>query len=152
MGHKFLKHVERCSLLLFIVDINGFQFKVNTQHRSAADTVALLSRELELYKSELLYKPALLALTKMDTKDSDKSLEKFYQELDSLKSDGTSTLCNFDEIIPISAKFSNKSVDVLKYRIRHWLDEHHSKVTEGNVDNLESSLQINSRVRNNNII
>ena len=44
MGHKFLKHVERCSLLLFIVDINGFQFKVDTQHRSAAETVKLLSK------------------------------------------------------------------------------------------------------------
>ena len=44
MGHKFLKHVERCSLLLFIVDISGFQFKADTEHRSAVDTVALLSK------------------------------------------------------------------------------------------------------------
>ena len=47
MGHKFLKHVERCSVLLFIVDINGFQFKVDTQHRSAAETVRLLSKVRE---------------------------------------------------------------------------------------------------------
>ena len=47
MGHKFLKHVERCSVLLFIVDINGFQFKVDTQHRTAAETVRLLSKVRE---------------------------------------------------------------------------------------------------------
>merc|ERR1712029_1064265 len=102
MGHRFLKHVERCSLLLFIVDINGFQFKANSKHRSAAETVSLLSKEIELYKSDLLFKPALLAVTKMDSTDSD--------------------------------KFSSKSVELLKQRIRHWLDEHHSKNTELNVD------------------
>ena len=42
MGHRFLKHVERCSILLFIVDINGFQFKADSPHRSAVDTVKLL--------------------------------------------------------------------------------------------------------------
>ena len=42
MGHKFLKHVERCSLLLFIVDINGFQFKADSPHRSPLDTLQLL--------------------------------------------------------------------------------------------------------------
>ena len=42
MGHRFLKHVERCSILLFIVDINGFQFKADSPHRSAVDTVRLL--------------------------------------------------------------------------------------------------------------
>ena len=56
MGHKFLKHVERTRLLLFVVDVNGFQFKVDTPHRSALDTVLLLNRELELYKEELLTK------------------------------------------------------------------------------------------------
>ena len=42
MGHRFLKHVERCNLLLFIVDINGFQFKADSPHRSALETLQLL--------------------------------------------------------------------------------------------------------------
>ena len=54
MGHRFLKHVERCSLLLFIVDINGFQFKSNSQHRSASETVALLSKVRLSYHYNML--------------------------------------------------------------------------------------------------
>ena len=99
-------------------------------------------QELELYKSELIHKPAVLALTKMDSVGSNKLLENFYEELETLKSDIDTTLCQFDEIVPISAKFSGKSVDLLKYSLRHWLDEHHSKSTEGNVKKLEESLQL----------
>ena len=173
MGHRFLKHVERCSVLLFIVDINGFQFKTNSQHRTASETVALLSKvskrikkwgwvrgvcvtqlticffqELELYKSELVDKPAILALTKMDSKHSDALHKKFTEELEKLREDSnTTTLCQFDEVIPISAKFSKKSVEILKHRLRHWLDVHHSKLTEPNLDKIERTLQL-SRVGN----
>ena len=77
----------------------------------------------------------------MDTGDSDKLLEKFNEEFEKLKADKNVTLCNFDEIIPISAKFSNKSVEFLKWRLRHWLDVHHSQTTQANVENLQNSLQ-----------
>ncbi|KAL3210687.1 hypothetical protein MRX96_008636 [Rhipicephalus microplus] len=39
LGHKFLKHVERTSMLLFIVDINGFRLNSASLHRSAYETV-----------------------------------------------------------------------------------------------------------------
>ena len=101
-----------------------------------------------MYKSELLSKPAVLALTKMDSKDSDKLLDKFYEEFEKMQSDENIALCNFDEIIPISAKFSPKSVDILKHRLRHWIDEHHTMNTEFNIEKLENSLQV-SHVQNN---
>ena len=101
-----------------------------------------------MYKSELFNKPAVLALTKMDSKGSDKLLDNFYEEFERIQSDENITLCNFDEIIPISAKFSPKTVDILKHRLRHWLDEHHTMNTEFNIENLENSLQI-SHVQNN---
>lgn len=30
MGHRFLRHVERTKLLVFIVDINGFQLNLSS--------------------------------------------------------------------------------------------------------------------------
>jgi len=144
MGHKFLKHVERCRLLLFIVDINGFQFKVDSPHRSALETVKLLCQELKLYKSELISKPAVLAITKMDSSGSDNLLQTFQKEFEELQNheDLLQDLCLFEEVIPISAKFSNKSVQLLKYRLRHWIDEYNAKLTESNISKLENSIEM----------
>ena len=146
MGHKFLKHVERTRMLLFVVDVNGFQFKVDSPHRSALDTVLLLNRELELYKEELLTKPAVLVITKMDSKGSEEQFETFKSEYEeAVKNLQTSDLpseslpgqlCQFDEIIPISAKFSPKTVEYLKHRLRHWMDVQETHKTEDNVDQL----------------
>ena len=75
----------------------------------------------------------------MDSEGSEQLLENFHAEL---KREQSTVLCQFDEIIPISAKFSGKSVDILKYSLRHWLDEHHTISTEGNIEKLEKSLQL----------
>jgi len=141
MGHKFLKHVERTRVLLFVIDINGFQFKPEHPYRSAFETVLLLNRELELYKREMLDKPALCVVTKMDSKGSDRLYETFLEQMGALSeenklltvscgeggSDDSSTIpinkcVHFDEIIPVSAKFSPKTVEVLKYKVRDWMD------------------------------
>ena len=44
MGHHFLKHVERTKLLLFMVDIHGFQLNINSPVRSALETILLLNK------------------------------------------------------------------------------------------------------------
>jgi GTPase involved in cell partitioning and DNA repair len=54
MGHRFLKHVERTRLLLFVIDVSGFQLNANSTFRSAFETVTLLNRELELYNPDMV--------------------------------------------------------------------------------------------------
>lgn len=44
MGHSFLKHVERSSLLLMVVDIEGFQLSPQCKWRSCIETVFLLNK------------------------------------------------------------------------------------------------------------
>ena len=44
MGHKFLKHVERTKLLLFMIDINGFQLSKQYEKRTAFETLLLLNK------------------------------------------------------------------------------------------------------------
>ena len=50
MGHKFLKHVERTKMIMFVIDVQGFQLNPNSQRRTPFETITLLNRELELYR------------------------------------------------------------------------------------------------------
>uniref|UniRef100_A0A8C5R0S0 GTP-binding protein 10 n=1 Tax=Leptobrachium leishanense TaxID=445787 RepID=A0A8C5R0S0_9ANUR len=111
MGHKFLKHVERTKQLLFVVDVHGFQLSNKTFYRTVFETIQLLTLELELYKKELLSKPALLAVNKMDLPDADNKFQALLDQLadpqkhlQSLSSDLIpSHQIEFRHILPVSA-------------------------------------------------
>jgi GTP-binding protein len=60
MGIKFLKHVERTSLLLHIIDIS-MEPNIN-----AWSNFTSINKELEHYNPELLEKPQIVALNKID--------------------------------------------------------------------------------------
>lgn len=132
MGHKFLKHVERTKLLLLVVDINGFQLSPRHTPRTCLENILLLNRELELYNSELLDKPAMIVVNKMDTSGADKKYEEIYdriQHMSEILSEypvdtRPERALVFDEILPISAKVGGQSVGYVKERVRAVLDVH----------------------------
>ena|SRR5574344_352215 len=62
LGHRFLRHIERNSLLLFLVAADSNDI--------AADYKTLL-RELKLYNPELLAKERILAISKSDMLDEE---------------------------------------------------------------------------------
>jgi len=66
LGHRFLRHIERNSILLFMIPCD-------TQ-RTLTEEYEILYNELAAYNPELLDKPRLLAITKCDLIDDD--LEK----------------------------------------------------------------------------
>lgn len=137
MGHKFLKHVERTKQLLFVVDIRGFQLASKTPFRSAFEAVQLLTKELELYKEELVSKPALLVVNKMDLPDAAEKLAEL--EIQLQNPGGFSSLLdddmipnqyiNFKYIVPVSA-LTGYGVEHLKSCIRKSLDEETNAKTE----------------------
>lgn len=58
LGYRFLRHVERCRVLLHLVDLAGEQ--------GVREQVRVLREELELYDPELLARRSLLVGTKVD--------------------------------------------------------------------------------------
>lgn len=60
MGTRFLKHVERTSLLLHIIDISA------ESYRGAWEDYTLINRELELFSPDLVKKPQVVAIGKVD--------------------------------------------------------------------------------------
>jgi GTP-binding protein len=71
LGHRFLRHIERCALLVILIDMAG------TDGRDPRDDYRQLLRELELYDPRLLKKPRLVAANKMDLPEAAKQLAKF---------------------------------------------------------------------------
>lgn len=71
LGHRFLRHIERCKLLLIILDMAG------TDTRDPRDDYKQLLKELELYSPALLDKPRLVAANKMDEDAAVVNLKKF---------------------------------------------------------------------------
>jgi GTP-binding protein len=71
LGHRFLRHIERCAVLLFIIDLAG------VDNRDPREDYATLLHELKLYDPALLKKPRLLAANKMDLAVAKANLAKF---------------------------------------------------------------------------
>lgn len=68
LGHRFLKHIERCKVLLFIIDMQA------TDGREPHEDYLTLRNELKRYQPELLDKPHLVAANKMDEPDAAENL------------------------------------------------------------------------------
>jgi GTP-binding protein len=66
LGHQFLRHVERTSILLHLVDIS------QGAEGDPVDNLETVNRELKLYSAELMKKPQAVAATKTDAKDDEK--------------------------------------------------------------------------------
>jgi GTP-binding protein len=102
LGHRFLRHIERCTVLLVIVDMAG------TDGRDPRDDYKHLLRELELYNPALLEKPRLIAANKMDEEAAVANLKKF------------KTRYKAAGLLPISC-LSEKGVPQLKKELLKWV-------------------------------
>jgi GTP-binding protein len=71
LGHRFLRHLERCALLVIIIDMAG------TDARDPRGDYKHLLSELELYDPGLLDKPRLVVANKMDVEAAAAHLKKF---------------------------------------------------------------------------
>lgn len=73
LGHRFLRHVERCRLILILLDLAA------TDGRDPLEDFAQLRSELEQYDQDVASKPFLVAGNKMDESVSAENLERFRQ-------------------------------------------------------------------------
>ena len=60
LGHQFLRHMERCRLLIHVVDVSG------SEGRDPKEDFAVINRELRRFNAELADRPMLVAGNKCD--------------------------------------------------------------------------------------
>ncbi len=87
LGHKFLRHIQRCKILVLLLDMAG------TDNRKPWDDYKQLLKELELYDPALLEKERLVVANKMDEAVAEKNLKQFKTKFKKVK------------VLPISAAF-----------------------------------------------
>ena len=75
LGHRFLKHVERCKVLIIMIDMEG------TDGRDPLGDYRVLKSELKLYMPGLVRKPELICANKMDEPNAAENLKAFQKKV-----------------------------------------------------------------------
>jgi len=74
LGHQFLRHIERTSVLVMVIDVAG------ADGRDPLDDYRVLRRELEFHSEGLAQRPFVVACNKMDLESAPQNLEVFRRE------------------------------------------------------------------------
>lgn len=98
LGHEFLRHITRCRLLLFVVDLAA------VDGRDPVSDIQMLRKEVNLYDEELATRPWLIIANKIDLPESAEALKVLEARFPKI------------EIIPISAD-SGEGLEVLQERL-----------------------------------
>ena len=104
LGHAFLRHIERCKILVLLLDMAG------TDNRAPWDDYQQLLNELKLYDPALLDKPRLAVANKMDEPVAEKNLKQFKKKIRKVS------------VLPIAAAF-DQGVEKFRKIIREAVED-----------------------------
>jgi GTP-binding protein len=110
LGHDFLRHITRCRLFLFVLDMAG------SEGRSPIADLESLRREIALYDSRLSERPWFVVANKMDLPQAKENLRDFQDRFPQRT------------VVPISAK-EGGGISELKRLLGEWMDQHSELVT-----------------------
>lgn len=112
LGHEFLRHVERCRLLLHVIDVSG------SEGRDPIDDFNKINNELSVFNSELESRPQIIVGNKCDLTDeeelkrvSDYFTEKGYKFFPVMAAIAEGT----DELIKYVAEVLSKLPPIRRY-------------------------------------
>ena len=111
LGHEFLRHITRCRVLLFVLDVAG------SEGRNPVEDLHHLRREIDLYDPRLSQRSWFVVANKMDLPDARQNFEALRRKFPKI------------DMIAISAKLG-EGIDALKEKLSKWLKR--ERVTQGN--------------------
>lgn len=103
LGHQFLRHIERCRVIVHIIDMGG------SEGRDPYEDYLQINKELGEYNMGLLDRPQIIVANKMDLDGAEENLEAFQKKVGDKK------------IYPIIAPI-HEGIDQLLYAIADALD------------------------------
>ena len=123
LGLQFLRHIERCRVIVHIIDM------ARIDGRDPYEDYITINNELKSYKMNLINRPMILVANKMDCEGAKKNLEEFKKKVDL-------------PIIETSA-YTHDNLDELLYKIADTLDntESFSLFEEDEMDVVEYNFK-----------
>src|SRR5437763_9857601 len=103
LGHEFLRHITRCRIFLFVVDVAG------SEGRNPVEDLQQLRKELDLYDPLLSQRPWFVIANKMDLPGAEENLAALRKKFPKI------------DIVPVSAA-TGEGIDELKERLAKWLE------------------------------
>jgi GTP-binding protein len=79
LGHEFLRHITRCGILVFVIDVAG------SEGRNPIEDLQNLRREIDLYDPALSSRPWLVVANKMDLPDAERNLRAVQERFPKIK-------------------------------------------------------------------
>lgn len=70
LGHEFLRHIDRCRLIVHVVDVSG------SEGRDPVEDFEAINGELKAYNADLAAKPQIVAANKCDILTDESSLRR----------------------------------------------------------------------------
>jgi GTP-binding protein len=104
LGHDFLRHITRCRLLLFVLDIAG------SEGRSPIEDLQHLRREIDLYDPKLSKRPWRIVANKTDLASAEENLRAFRRRFPDV------------ETVAVSAA-TGEGIELLKEQLARWLTD-----------------------------
>jgi GTPase len=103
LGHEFLRHVTRCRIFLFVVDVVG------SEGRNPVEDLQQLRKELDLYDPLLSQRPWFVIANKMDLPGVEENLDALRKKFPRI------------DIVPVSAA-EGEGIEELKKKLARWLE------------------------------
>jgi len=95
LGHEFLRHITRCPILVFVIDVAG------SEGRSPVEDLQNLRKEIDLYDTMLSSRPWLIVANKMDLPNANENLKMLRERFPNIS------------IVPVSAA-KGEGIEALK--------------------------------------
>ena len=114
LGHDFLRHIDRCRLLLHVVDVSCIEY------RDPVEDIRQINYELERYSEELAHRPQIIVGNKSDMIDEERFDRKAFEDF--VKENGweliyvsAATGRGLDEMVQLAAKRLQDLPPILVY-------------------------------------
>ncbi len=78
LGHDFLRHIDRCRLLVHVIDVSG------SEGRDPVEDFDTINAELQQYSAELATRPQIVVANKTDIMEDETMLEKLRNHVEQL--------------------------------------------------------------------